>query len=184
MSVYLTVVFEVKDGEKFKPLSDEMFRSMMSGDVEHDGFRVMAASHRDEISRLSLIEGAFERGDLELVRDIIDSPNIGGESFFDIVVRVTFNVDSLEFDDWEGRSEKWNVYDSSTQDGITTVSMDLVVKVSALTAEHAVESAIADASDEEVYPLGKNITVDNANYWVDTTMSDSVSLSETTTDET
>ena len=183
MSVYLTVVFEIKDGEKFKPLNDEIFNSMKSGDVDRDGFRVMAASHGDEMSRLKLIEEASERSDLELVREIINLPNTGGDYSFDVLVRVTFDVDSFEFEFCEGRHNKWEIYDTSTQDDVTTVSMDMLITVSASTAEQAVEQAVSGASDEEAYPLGANITVDNTRYWVDTALSDSVNLSEKSADE-
>ena len=105
------------------------------------------------------------------------------ENLFDVVVRVTFDVDASEVEDWEGRHREWDVYGVSTLENVSTVSMEMVVEVPASTPEEAVQEAIHVASDEEQYPLGTNIAVENAKYWVDESLEDSVKHSKESPDE-
>ncbi len=79
MSEYLTVVFEIKDREKFNSFKKVFLTSLAT---ESSAYKVTAMSIDDEITRLDLIQEALDAEDglvfssEELIRDLLKTHNI------------------------------------------------------------------------------------------------------------
>ena len=79
MNSKMTVMINIEDQEKAKPILDVLYAAMR-GDAAVDGIRVSAMSVGDEFSRLELLESAYESEREDLFDEIFSMRDTGSVS--------------------------------------------------------------------------------------------------------